>query len=173
MAFSFDRFYRLNRKAIIWIILFGLIYLLRDLFTLIFLTFIIGFCALPASRFITERFRVNRYLAISLVYIGILVGYVTIVRFVSPNLTREFGTIVAGLDETQTKLTGVYEEYLDETKHESLAPILNEYLPLEQFTGQLKTYREETIQPKVQIATLSRQLLGIAVESFLAILSVT
>ena len=55
MEFSLDRFYRINRRAIIWIVLFALVYFLRSYFLLIFLTFIIGFFAIRVSRFLMER----------------------------------------------------------------------------------------------------------------------
>ena len=76
MEFSFDRFYRINRRAIIWIVLFAIVYFLRSYFLLIFLTFIIGFFAIRISRFLMERLHMSRDLSIAVVYVAILVGYI-------------------------------------------------------------------------------------------------
>ena len=50
MSFSFDQFYQINRKALIWAILGILLWLLRDFFALIFMTFLLAFVAAPLTR---------------------------------------------------------------------------------------------------------------------------
>ena len=50
-GFSFDRFYRLNRRVLIWVILGFLLWLLRSFFSLIFLTFVFAFIASPIADF--------------------------------------------------------------------------------------------------------------------------
>ena len=49
MAFSLDQFYRLNRRVLIWIVLFVLLWLLRDFFGLIFMTFLLTFFSAEAE----------------------------------------------------------------------------------------------------------------------------
>ncbi|MBI3737061.1 AI-2E family transporter, partial [Candidatus Sumerlaeota bacterium] len=110
MDFSLDRFYRLNRKAIIWIVLFGLIYLLRDFFTLIFLTFILGFFAIQAARFLSDRLRLGRGLAIILVYALIASSYVWLVYWIFPSVIAQMSSIQAKLPVIQAKLKDLPDE---------------------------------------------------------------
>lgn len=104
MEISLDRFYQLNRKAIIWMILFGLIYLSRDYFTLIFLTFIISFFAFPASKYLNQRLRLNLGIAVTLVYAGILFSYITLYILLLPNVVKQAGGIRTKLPSIQSKL---------------------------------------------------------------------
>lgn len=104
MEFSLDRFYQLNRKAIIWIVLFGLIYLLRDFFTLIFLTFIISFFAYPASRTLQQRLRMPSSLSVVVVYLAIIIGYIALYVLVLPNVVRQATSIRTKLPSIQAKI---------------------------------------------------------------------
>ncbi len=104
MDFSFDRFYQLNRKVIIWIILFGLIYILRQFFTLIFLTFIISFFALPLSKNLTRWLNIRHTMAVMLVYLLILIGYVGLFFLVVPSITKQVYSIREELPRMQETL---------------------------------------------------------------------
>jgi predicted PurR-regulated permease PerM len=111
MEFSLDRFYKLNRKAIIWIILFGLIYKMRDYFTLIFLTFIFSFFAYPASKYLQERLKLNQIASVTLVYLGILGGYIAVGLLVLPNVVGQASSIQTRLPEIQAQLDEVRLKY--------------------------------------------------------------
>ncbi len=111
MEFSLDRFYQLNRKVIIWIVLFLLIYLLRDFFTLIFLTFIISFFAFPASKQLSRRLRLNQNLAVLLVYLIIFSGYIALYVLVLPNVVRQATSIRTKLPSIQAKLNAARVEF--------------------------------------------------------------
>lgn len=113
MEFSFDRFYQLNRKAIIWIVLFGLIYVLRDFFTLIFLTFIIGFFAMPAADWLSSRFRLGRRFAISVVYLGIFLGYLWLAWLIIPSLAGQILIMTNKLPGIQAGLFEARDEYAE------------------------------------------------------------
>lgn len=130
MEFSLDRFYRLNRRAIIWLILFALLFLLRDFLLLIFLTFIIGFFAFPASRFLMEKLRLSRGFAITLVYAAILLGYITTVWWISPNLIEEASKLNAQIPDIKVKLNELREEYSG--KYPQIAGLVESYIPAEE-----------------------------------------
>lgn len=127
MEFSLDRFYRLNRRAIIWLILFGLLYLLRGFLLLIFLTFIIGFFATSAWRFLTDRLRMSRGFAITTVYAGILIGYVAVVWWVSPNLIAEAGKLNEQIPELKANLEKMQADYSQ--RYPEIAALVQSYLP--------------------------------------------
>ena len=129
MEFSFDRFYRLNRRAIIWLILFGLLYLLRSFLLLIFLTFIIGYFSTTAWRFLADRLHMSRGFAITTVYVAILIGYVAVVYWVSPNLISEAGKLNDQIPEIKTNLEKMQAEYSQ--RYPQIAALVQSYLPEE------------------------------------------
>jgi predicted PurR-regulated permease PerM len=137
MEFSFDRFYRMNRRAIIWLILFVLLYFLRDFLLLIFLTFIIGFFAFPPARFLMEKLRLSRGFAITLVYSAILVAYVATAWWVSPNLIEEAGKLNAQIPDIKLKLNELREEYSG--KYPQLADLIESYIPADDRVGAIRT----------------------------------
>ncbi len=89
VQFSLDRFYRINRRALIWLALFGLIYILRDFFALIFLTFLIVSFTLPLINYLKRETRVPRKLIIVAVYLFIFIGLCALIRYVVPKVTSE------------------------------------------------------------------------------------
>jgi predicted PurR-regulated permease PerM len=129
MDFSLDRFYRLNRRAIIWLVLFALLYFLRDFLLLIFLTFIVGFFAFPAAQFLIDKLRLSRGFAITLVYAGILVGYITMAWWISPNLIEEAGKLNAQIPDIKLKLNELREEYSG--RYPQIAGLVESYIPAE------------------------------------------
>ena len=76
MNFSFEQFYQTNRRTLIWVIFFALLWLLRDFFGLIFLTFVIAFLTTTLVGYLQRRMRMPRRIAIILVYLLFLGGLV-------------------------------------------------------------------------------------------------
>lgn len=113
MEFSLDRFYRVNRKAIIWIVLFGLIYLLSDFFTLIFLTYIISFFSLPVADYLGNRLRLGYRLSVVLVYLTLLVGYIGMYVLILPTVVSQAQVFRAKLPTFQTKLDEIRTDLAD------------------------------------------------------------
>lgn len=127
MEFSLDRFYRMNRRAIIWLVLFALLYFLRDFLLLMFLTFIIGFFAFPAAHFLMEKLRLSRGFSITLVYAAILLTYVMTVWWVAPSLIEEAGKLNAQVPDIKLKLNELREEYSQ--RYPQLAGLVESYIP--------------------------------------------
>ena len=125
-GFSFDRFYQLNRRVLIWVILGFLLWLLRSFFTLIFLTFVFAFIAAPIADFFMRRLRLNRHVAIFLTF-GIFVATITAVSvFIVPQVTREAFSLVGNLPETEQRLFELRKDIVD--KYPAVEPILMNYL---------------------------------------------
>lgn len=129
MEFSLDRFYSMNRRAIIWIVLFALLYFLRDFLLLMFLTFIIGFFAFPAAHFLMEKLRLSRGFAISLVYAAMLLTYVMTVWWVAPSLIEEASKLNAQVPDIKLKLNELREEYSQ--RYPQVAELVESYIPTE------------------------------------------
>ena len=55
-AFSFNEFYQRNRRIVIWVILFGLLWLLRDFFGVVFLSFVLAIVADAWARIVSRRY---------------------------------------------------------------------------------------------------------------------
>jgi len=114
-TFSLNEFYQRNRRIVIWVILFGLLWLLRDFFGLVFLSFVLAIIAAPFAEFGTKRLRLPHWLALSLVYVLFLVVLASFVRFVVPSVASEVNRMIGNLPTTEQRLiqikNGLVERY--------------------------------------------------------------
>lgn len=106
-AFSVNEFYQRNRRVVIWAILFGLLWLLRDFFGLVFLSFVLAIIAMPLAEFGERRLRLPHWLSLSLVYLLFLVLLASFVRFVVPSVASEANRMIGNLPETEHRLIEV------------------------------------------------------------------
>ncbi len=116
-AFSFLDFYRQNRRVVIWAVFFGLLWLLRDFFGLIFLVFVLAFVAAGAMEFCNRRFNIPPRVALILVYAVFLGTLAALVSFIVPSVAFEANRLIGNLPaieqrliETKTQLTDEYPE---------------------------------------------------------------
>jgi len=126
MAFNLEQFYQHNRRALIWIILLGLIWLMRDFFALIFLTFILAFIATPLTRFGERFLHLGRRLAVILVYVLYLTAVVSFVLYLTPRVKKEANTLLGSFNQTEARLNGLKRELVG--KYPSLDPLITGYL---------------------------------------------
>ena len=66
--FSISDFVRVNRVYLIWVIFAALLYLFRDMFGLVFITYIMCFITSSITHALRRRFRVSRRLIVVVVY---------------------------------------------------------------------------------------------------------
>lgn len=125
-GFSFDRFYRQNRRVLIWIILGFLLWLLRSFFSLIFLTFVFAFIAAPIADFFVQRLRVRRHLAICLTFGIFLFSMTAVSFFVVPRVAREAFSLVRNLPKTEQRVFELRKTFLE--RHPNIEPVLMNYL---------------------------------------------
>lgn len=107
MAFAFDEFYRLNRRVMIWIILAALLWLLRDFFDLIFLTFALIFVATPLVRLGEKWLRLPYRGSLVVVYLLFLLLLGTFVRYITPNIINEANQFVANLGTVKGRIVDI------------------------------------------------------------------
>jgi predicted PurR-regulated permease PerM len=160
MEFSLDQFWRINRRAMIWIILLALLWFLRDFFALIFLTFVIGFIAAPLIALARRRSNLPRRLAVVLVFSCFALILVGFVRFVTPTVISEAETLLRDLKRIESKLIALKEEAVAD--YPSLAMAINGYiesiLPEEEMTGtELTWLKEQTTQLRSQLEAAARR----------------
>ena len=112
-TFSLSEFYQRNRRFVIWAVLFGLLWLLRDFFALVFLTFVIANLAAPVADFGTRRLRVPHRLALTIVYLLFLLVLWTFVRFVVPSVGTELNRMVSNFPTTEQRLIEIKNGVLE------------------------------------------------------------
>jgi predicted PurR-regulated permease PerM len=103
-AFSFNEFYQRNRRVVIWVILFLLLWALRDFFAIVFLTFVLAIIAAPLAEIGMRRLRLPHWAAVTVVYVLFLVVLVTFVRFVVPSVASELNRMIENLPQTERSL---------------------------------------------------------------------
>lgn len=103
MSFSLEQFYRINRRASIWVILFALLWLLHDFFALIFLTFVLAFVASPLADVLQRKARLKDWIALPLVYLLLLVALGGFVSHVTPAVIWEANTTILGVDRLRDR----------------------------------------------------------------------
>jgi predicted PurR-regulated permease PerM len=125
-TFSLSEFYQRNRRFVIWAILFGLLWLLRDFFALVFLTFVIANLAAPLADFGTRRLRVPHALALTIGYLLFLLVLFAFVRFVVPTVGAELNRMVSNLPTTEQRLIEIKNGVLE--RHPALREPLEGFL---------------------------------------------
>jgi predicted PurR-regulated permease PerM len=103
-AFSFNEFYQRNRRVVIWVILFLLLWALRDFFAIVFLTFVLAIIAAPLAEIGQRRLRLPHWASVTVVYVFFLVVLVTFVRFVVPSVASELNRMNENLPQTEASL---------------------------------------------------------------------
>lgn len=104
MTFNLANFYEVNRRILIWLILIGLLWLLRDFFGLIFITFVLIFIATPLVRIGREKWKLPHRVSLVLVYILFLVMLGSFFRYVTPSVIGEATRFMNNFSEVQLKL---------------------------------------------------------------------
>lgn len=112
-AFSVNEFYKQNRRLVIWAILFGLLWLLRDFFGLVLLTFVLAIIAAPLAEFGERRLRLPHWLSLALVYLLFLVLLGSFVRFVVPTVASEVTRMIVNLPDTEVRLIEAKNRLVD------------------------------------------------------------
>jgi predicted PurR-regulated permease PerM len=104
MTFNLGNFYEVNRRILIWLILIGLLWLLRDFFGLIFITFVLIFIATPLVAIGRDKWKLPHRVSLVLVYIFFLVVLGSFFRYVTPSVIGEATRFLNNIDEVQLKL---------------------------------------------------------------------
>lgn len=122
--FNLESFYRRNRRVLIWLIFFFLLYLLRDFFGLIFLIYVLALISGRAARLCHIYLHLPRRPAIILVYAMFLGVLGLFAGFIVPRVMREANVLVKNL--------GQIEDTVFEVKNNLLAdyPLANNALML-------------------------------------------
>lgn len=104
ISFSLGQFYEANRRLIIWLCLIALLWLLRDFFAHIFITFILIFVASPLTRLGQRWLKLPYRVSLALVYLWFVLMLAGFVRYVTPSVIGEASLFINNFSELQNKL---------------------------------------------------------------------
>jgi predicted PurR-regulated permease PerM len=103
-AFSFNEFYQRNRRVVIWVILFLLLWALRDFFAVVFLTFVLAIIAAPLAEIGMRRLKLPHWASVTLVYAIFLGVLGSFVAFVVPSVVSQLTRTIQNLPSTEATL---------------------------------------------------------------------
>lgn len=89
MTFSISDFIKVNRVYFIWAVFFGLLYLFRDMFGLVFMTFIMCFVGSSIAHKLRRKYRFNRRAVVVCFYIVFLLCVICFLKYIPPRLLGE------------------------------------------------------------------------------------
>ena len=89
MPFSISQFIRVNRVYFIWAVFMLLLYLFRNMFGLVFITFIMCFIVFSITRGIRRKYRWSRRGVVVAIYVLFLLGVVTFLALIPPRILSE------------------------------------------------------------------------------------
>ncbi len=104
MDLDLQRFYRINRRAVMWVAFFAIVYLLRHFFALIFLTFIFGFVMYKVAMFLTRNTRLPYRISVLLPFLVLLTLLSLLIHYTVPRVTKEGAEFARGLPYHLTSL---------------------------------------------------------------------
>ncbi|MDR1395806.1 MAG: AI-2E family transporter [Deltaproteobacteria bacterium] len=111
MSFSISEFARVNRVVLIWTAFFALLYLMRAMFGLIFITFIMCFISHSLSRLlyrITKQRRKFLVITLYLIFLGMVVCFIL---FAYHQILLEARTFSTELPDTLKKFHGYLDDF--------------------------------------------------------------
>ncbi|MBI5618674.1 MAG: AI-2E family transporter [Gammaproteobacteria bacterium] len=123
--FSLSQFYRLNRRVVIWALFFGALWMLRDFFGLVFLTFVLAFVVAPGAEFLQRRLRLPYRASLVAVYGLLVVALVSFVRFVTPQVAGEAKELIDNLGAVEERIVDAKRVLVD--GYPQLGGALKEY----------------------------------------------
>src|SRR5690606_18560566 len=112
-TFSLDEFYQRNRRVVIWVILFALLWLMRDFFGVVFLSFVLAIIAAPMAEAGRRRLKLPHWAARSLVYVIFLLLLASFVRFVVPSVAFEVNRLIEILPASELRLIETKNRIVD------------------------------------------------------------
>jgi len=154
-----QRFYNLNRRALMWVVFFAVLYLLRDFFALVFLTFIFGFVMRKVAIALASTTRMPYWLAVLGPYLGAIGLLVALMVTAVPRVVDEGAKFSRQVPQLFDKLA---REVDRASRYYGLEPTLIRYLGLEPPAGSVQLPASGNPQAVTEALAdrLQRMLLG-------------
>jgi predicted PurR-regulated permease PerM len=160
VAFSFNEFYQRNRRVVIWVILFLLLWALRDFFTVVFLTFVLAIVAAPLAEIGMRRLRLPHWAAVTLVYVLFLGVLGSFVAFVVPSVVSQLNRTIENLPSTEATVIDTKNRLI--RNYPALREPLNGYLRSALADDRLRIVELELISERQRLGLTEAQLAAAA-----------
>jgi predicted PurR-regulated permease PerM len=159
-AFSFNEFYQRNRRVVIWVILFLLLWLLRDFFAVVFLSFVLAIVAAPLAEIGVRRLRLPHWAAVTAVYVIFLAVLGSFVAFVVPSVVAQLNRTIENLPSTEATLIETKNRLV--RKYPALREPINGYLRSALADDRLEIVELELIGERQRLGITEAQLAAAA-----------
>jgi len=126
MQFNLEAFYEHNRRLLTWVIFFGLLWLMRGFFGLIFLTFVLAFVATPLAALGQRYLRLPRRASFVVVYLFFLGALTAFTSLAVPRVVREANTLIKNIDQIEANVMDVKSKL--EVNYPTLGRAITAYL---------------------------------------------
>ncbi len=122
MTFNISEFIRVNRVYFIWFVFMGLLYLFRNMFGLVFITFIMCFTVSGITHHIRRRYHANRRTVVVSVYLLFLMGVTAFLVYIPPRILSETINFTEQLPKSMYSVKNWLNDNLG--RNEMIAPLL-------------------------------------------------
>ena len=163
------------KKLLIWAGFFGILYILRDLFGLIFITFILGFITFRINEFIVRKVKVSRKLTLFFIYYILIIIAVGLIYLVVPKIYDQAKDFNKDIPQLEQKVKNTIQSFIQ--NNSELTPVFKIFFSKEKTEIFLSDMRENVITflPKFLkgfIKVITTIILSI-IFSFLIVLDLT
>ncbi len=141
---NWSALYSHGKKILIWGIFFLVLYVLRDLFGLVFFTFLLAFITYRVSDLAVEHLNVSRRFALSLIYLLLVAALVWMGYLVVPRVFGEAREFASELPQVESKVSESIESFRG--RYPELTPILNAYAGPEKIDAALSKLTGRAVQ---------------------------
>jgi len=124
MTFNISEFIRINRVYFIWAIFMGILYLFRNMFGLVFMTFIMAFIVTSIAHILRKKYHVNRRCVVVFVYILFLIGVIAFLTHIPPILLSEAISFTEQLPQSIASLKNWFNTEFGD--NEIISPIVSQ-----------------------------------------------
>ena len=121
MSFNIVQFAQTNKVFIIWVAFASLLYILKDMFALVFITYIMCFIINGLTHKLHRMTSLRRRFMVVTIYLSFLTGIVCFIFFLTPALLTEANSFTAKLPKTLDTINSWLETQV--TAHSALVPI--------------------------------------------------
>lgn len=122
MTFNISEFIRVNRVYFIWAVFMGLLYLFRNLFGLVFITFIMCFIVSGITHRLRRKYHFNRRTVVISTYLLFLLSVIAFLVYVPPKILSETITFTEQLPKSINSVGNWLNNNLQ--RNEVIAPLL-------------------------------------------------
>jgi len=152
MNFDLESFVATNKRVFIWTVFFLLLYLVRRLFGLVFLTFILCFIFNNLIDRLSRWSRLPRRIWTVIIYAVFLAVVITTLSFIGPKVVNESTSFLKQVPQTLEKLRGMLDQLTaQQPQIELLTEKLKYGLTLENLLG---TSQDKLLE--ISLASLNR-----------------